>query len=65
MKRAEEPITKNQTPNEENDVTLGGLFLRPEILLPLFGLSVLAAAPIAFKYLRRRNPLQPPLTKER
>jgi len=47
------------------DVTLSGLFLRPEILLPLLGLSVLAAAPIAFKSLRRRNSLQPPLTKER
>jgi len=47
------------------DVTLSGIFLRPQVLLPILGLSVLAAAPIAFKSLRRRNSLQPPLTKER
>ncbi len=47
------------------DVTLSGMFLRPQVLLPILGLSALAAAPVAFKLLRRRNSRKSPLTKER
>lgn len=47
------------------DVRLSGMFLRQQVLLPILGLSALAAAPVAFKILRRRKTLQQLSTKER
>ena len=40
------------------DVSLRGVLLRPEILLPFIGLAVLALLPVFFKRLRRQNAVE-------